>query len=64
VLRFDPARAAAAARAVAPLVELVEDILHVLPRFCGFAPEIASFVLFSIAGGAKHVMIPSPLWEG
>jgi hypothetical protein len=35
-----------------------------LPRFCGFAPEIASFVLFSIAGGAKHVMIPSPLWEG
>jgi len=32
VLRFDAAGAAATARAVAPLVELVEDILHVLPR--------------------------------
>src|SRR5262249_15940858 len=40
VLRFNAAGAAATARAVAPLVELVEDILHVVPRFLSFGVSI------------------------
>jgi hypothetical protein len=62
VLRFDPARAAAAARAVAPLVELVEDVLHILPRFFALPASINpnSLRKISIARGNGKVTYPSP----
>ncbi len=64
VLRLDAPPAAAAARAVAPLFELVDDVLHCLPRLRLASPRRVDASIARVASFARPLWGRASGWSG